>query len=50
MAPLVQNLPELTEYCVDTSGTKPAQFTLIEKSGIALLTAGDLLSLAALRQ
>ena len=50
MAPLVLNLPELTEYCVDTSGSNPAQFTLVEKSGIALPTASDLLSLAALRQ
>ena len=50
MAPLVLDLPELTEYCADTSGSNPAQRTLVEKSGIALPTASNLLSPAALRQ
>ncbi|MEJ6768321.1 MAG: MBG domain-containing protein, partial [Paracoccaceae bacterium] len=50
LAPLLLNLPDLTEYCVDTSGGRPTQFTLVENSGIALPPASALLTLAVLRQ
>ncbi|MDB3912207.1 YDG domain-containing protein, partial [Paracoccaceae bacterium] len=50
LAPLLLNLPDLTEYCVDTSGGRLTQFTLVENSGIALPPASALLTLAVLRQ